>query len=117
MFRVLTPSGRLGISDVVAEDRPSPAERAERGSCVGCIAGALSRTEYLDGLTASGFTDPEVVFTHRAGPGLPGAIILATTPTLSQRCGPDEQGAGCAPAAKADCSRAETGRPATCGRR
>ena len=42
MFRVLAPGGRLGISDVVAEDHLSPAERAERGSYVGCIAGALS---------------------------------------------------------------------------
>ena len=72
MFRVLTPGGRLGISDVVAEDQLSPAERAERGSYVGCIAGALSRSEYLDGLTAAGFTDPEVVFTHEAAPGMHG---------------------------------------------
>jgi len=80
MFRVLTPGGRLGISDVVAEDHLSPAERAERGSYVGCIAGALSRTEYLDGLTAAGFTDPEVVFTHEAAPGMHGAIVRAVKP-------------------------------------
>jgi len=80
MFRVLTPGGRLGISDVVAEDHLSPAERAERGSYVGCIAGALSRTEYLDGLMAAGFTDPEVVFTHEAAPGMHGAIVRAVKP-------------------------------------
>jgi SAM-dependent methyltransferase len=80
MFRVLTPGGRLGISDVVAEDDLSPADRAERGSYVGCIAGALSRTEYLDGLTAAGFTDPEVVFTHEAAPGMHGAIVRAVKP-------------------------------------
>ena len=81
MFRVLTPGGRLGISDVVAEDELSPADRAERGSYVGCIAGALSRSEYLDGLTAAGFTDPEVVFTHEAAPGMHGAIVRAVKPT------------------------------------
>ena len=43
MFRVLAPGGRVGISDVVAEDELSPADRAGRGSYVGCIAGALSR--------------------------------------------------------------------------
>jgi SAM-dependent methyltransferase len=83
MFRVLTPGGRLGISDVVAEDDLSPAERAKRGSYVGCIAGALSRTEYLDGLTAAGFTDPEVQFTHEAAPGMHGAIVRATKPAAS----------------------------------
>jgi arsenite methyltransferase len=115
MFRVLTPGGRLGISDVVAENQLSPAERAERGSYVGCIAGALSRTEYLDGLTAAGFTDPEVVFTHQVGPGMHAAIIRATKPTPSQCCGPDEQAECCAPAAKPDCCAAETGHTAACG--
>ena len=82
MFRVLTPGGRLGISDVVAEDDLTPADRAERGSHVGCIAGALSRTEYLDGLTAAGFTDPEVVFTHEAASGMHGAIVRAVKPAV-----------------------------------
>src|ERR1700739_3485456 len=50
MYRVLVPGGRIGISDVVAEDDMSPADRAAAGSYVGCIAGALSRREYLDGL-------------------------------------------------------------------
>ncbi len=80
MFRVLTPGGRLGISDVVAEDHLSPAERADRGSYVGCIAGALSRVEYLEGLAAVGFTDAEVVFTHQVAPGMHGAIVRAAQP-------------------------------------
>jgi arsenite methyltransferase len=46
MFRVLVPGGRIGITDVVAEDRLSPADRSAAGSYVGCIAGALSRAEY-----------------------------------------------------------------------
>jgi arsenite methyltransferase len=80
MFRVLTPGGRIGISDVVAEDHLSPAQRAERGSYVGCIAGALSRAEYLDGLAAAGFTDAEVVYTHEAAPQMHAAIVRATKP-------------------------------------
>ena len=77
MFRVLVPGGRIGISDVVAEDDMSPADRAAAGSYAGCIAGALSRREYLEGLTAAGFADASVVFTAAAAPGLHSAIIRA----------------------------------------
>jgi len=77
IFRVLVPGGRIGISDIVAEDHMSPADRAAAGSYVGCIAGALSRAEYLDGLTAAGFADASVTFTTEAAPGLHAAIIRA----------------------------------------
>jgi arsenite methyltransferase len=80
MFRVLKPGGRIGISDVVAEDQLSSAERAERGEYAGCIAGALSRQEYLDGLAAVGFADASVRFTHEAEPEMHAAIIRATKP-------------------------------------
>jgi arsenite methyltransferase len=80
MFRVLVPGGRIGISDVVAEDQMSPADRAAAGSYVGCIAGALTRAEYLDGLAAAGFTDTSVTFTHEAAPGMHSAIIRAVKP-------------------------------------
>ena len=80
MFRVLAPGGRIGISDVVAEDHLSPADRAERGSYVGCIAGALSKREYLDGLRAVGFDEVSVTFTHEAAPGMHSAIVRAAKP-------------------------------------
>lgn len=83
MFRVLVCGGRIGISDVVAEDNLSAAERAERGSYVGCIAGALSQREYLDGLAAAGFTGATVTFTHEVAEGMHGAIVRATKPTTS----------------------------------
>jgi len=75
--RVLKPGGRVGVSDVVAEDRLSPDERAERGSFVGCIAGALSRGEYEAGLEAAGFEEIEVRFTHQVADGMHGAIVKA----------------------------------------
>jgi SAM-dependent methyltransferase len=75
--RVLEPGGRVGVSDVVAEDRLAPEQRAERGSYVGCIAGALSKAEYEAGLEAAGFDDVSVAFTHEVADGMHGAIVQA----------------------------------------
>ena len=80
LARVLGPGGRIGISDVVAEDRLSAEDRAERGSFVGCIAGALSKTEYETALEAVGFEDVSVEFTHAVSDGLHGAIVKARKP-------------------------------------
>jgi arsenite methyltransferase len=79
-FRVLKPGGRLGVSDIVAEDHLAPEQRAERGSYAGCIAGALSRAEYQTGLAEAGFTQVSVTFTHQVADGLHSAIIKATKP-------------------------------------
>jgi arsenite methyltransferase len=79
-FRVLRPGGRIGITDVVAEDHLSAEDRAERGAWVGCIAGALSKGEYEAQLAAAGFADISVSFTHQVGDGLRSAIIKATRP-------------------------------------
>jgi SAM-dependent methyltransferase len=78
--RVLRPGGRIGISDVVAENRLTPDVRAERGSFVGCIAGALSESEYRSGLEDVGLVDVEVQFTHRVADGMNGAIVRARKP-------------------------------------
>ena len=82
-FRVLRPGGRVGFSDVVAEDQLTTADRAERGSFSGCIAGAWARQEYLDGLAEAGFSDPSVRFTHEAAPQMHAAIVRATKPAAA----------------------------------
>ena len=85
--RVLKPGGRIGISDVVAEDHLTSEERAERGSYVGCIAGALSKSEYEAGLEAAGFEEVSVEFTHQVAEGMHGAIVKAVKTTKPESKG------------------------------
>jgi arsenite methyltransferase len=78
IHRVLRPGGRIGIADVVADDALTPRVRAERGTYVGCIAGALSFREYEQGLRDAGFVDISITATHEDVPGIHSAIIKAS---------------------------------------
>lgn len=87
-FRVLRPGGRIGVSDVVADDTLTTDERAERGDFVGCIAGALSFAEYRAGLEAAGFTGIDITPTHPVADGMHSAIIRATKPAAPDAARP-----------------------------
>ena len=80
MYRLLRPGGRIGITDVVTEDRLTDDERRERGSYVGCIAGALRLSEYLEGLRQAGFADVSITLTNEVGDGVHSANVKATKP-------------------------------------
>jgi arsenite methyltransferase len=80
MLRVLKPGGRIGISDVVADNELSEEEKLDRGSWVGCIAGALSFGEYAEGLERTGFVDVSIESTHSVGDGMHSATVKATKP-------------------------------------
>jgi arsenite methyltransferase len=77
MARVLRAGGRIGVSDVVADDDLTPEQRAERGSYVGCIAGALSFSEYTAGLQEAGFAEVSITPTNDIADGMHSAIIKA----------------------------------------
>ena len=78
MHRVLNRGGRLGITDVVADNGLTTEERAEHGSYVGCIAGALSFEEYERELKTAGFQNVSVTATHPVTDGMHSAIVKAT---------------------------------------
>jgi SAM-dependent methyltransferase len=84
MHRVLRPGGRIGISDVVADDALTPKQRAERGTYVGCIAGALSFEEYERGLRAAGFGEVSITSMNEPLPGMHSAIVKADKPRTSR---------------------------------
>jgi SAM-dependent methyltransferase len=79
-FRVLRSGGRLGITDILAEDRLTATERLERGAQAGCIAGAPSLAEYRGGLTRAGFTGITITSAQHGGDGVHSAIIRAVKP-------------------------------------
>ena len=81
IHRVLRSGGRIGISDIVADDSLTTEERAERGSWVGCIAGALSYSEYRDRLMGAGFSEISLTTSHQATDGMDSVIIKARKPT------------------------------------
>ncbi len=80
MFRVLRPGGRLGVSDVISADGLTPDERVKRGTYVGCIAGALSMSEYGDELMRAGFVDINIDLTHEMAEQIFGANVMARKP-------------------------------------
>jgi SAM-dependent methyltransferase len=89
--RILRPGGRIGITDIVADDSLSVAQRAERGSYAGCIAGALSITEFESGLRDAGLEDVSITPTHSVADGMFSAIVRATKPVHSTATRPERK--------------------------
>ncbi len=80
-FRVLRPGGRLGISDVIADDGFDPRQRGQAEQRAGCTSGTITPGEYHDLLMAAGFTGTSITATHDVGDGLHSAIIQAAKRT------------------------------------
>jgi SAM-dependent methyltransferase len=59
-FRVLKPGGRFAISDVVVRGEVPQQIRKSMELWVGCVAGALTDTEYQQKLAAAGFASIDI---------------------------------------------------------
>jgi hypothetical protein len=78
------------------------ATRQDMQSCTGCIAGALTRDEFTDALTAAGLTDITITETHRVHSAAASAIVRATKPDPGC-CSTTAQASCCEPSAKDGC--------------
>jgi len=59
-FRVLKPSGRLAVSDMVTQGQFTPAERADMAAWSGCITGSEDVADYVAAIRAAGFSEISV---------------------------------------------------------
>jgi SAM-dependent methyltransferase len=114
--RVLRPGGRFAVSDVIAADDLDEATRADVAAWTGCIAGALTESEFRAALAGAGFEDVEITPTHGVHALATAAIIRAGKPRPAACCTPVALAECCEPAAKEDCCGNSAGEaPPRCG--
>jgi SAM-dependent methyltransferase len=75
--RVLRPGGRFAVSDVIADPGMDEATRADMAQWTGCIAGALTRTDYERHLQDAGLVVVAIDETHRVHEHASSAIVRA----------------------------------------
>jgi arsenite methyltransferase len=66
--RVLRPGGRITISDVIADPGMDASTQTDMTRWTGCIAGALTKTQYEHDLTAAGLIDVAIIETTESTP-------------------------------------------------
>jgi arsenite methyltransferase len=79
--RVLRPGGRFAVSDVIADPDMDEATRADMAAWTGCVAGALTESEFRGALTSAGLEEIEIRETHRVHEHAAAAIIRAQKPS------------------------------------
>ena len=120
-FRVLKPGGRFAVSDVVMRGEMPARLRQDMLLWVGCVAGALQDSQYVEKLAAAGFEAIEIeptriyraedarelltgkgIDVNAVAPQVDGKFISAFVRAQKPAAAPDER-----PAATACCGQAE----------
>ena len=78
--RVLRPGGRVGVSDLVADDQTDAAAVAEAAASVGAITGVLRQSAYRAELEEAGLVAVAITATREVAAGVSSAIIRASRP-------------------------------------
>ena len=60
VFRVLTPGGKLAVSDIVTDGPLPESIKKSLSAWAGCVAGAVEAKDYIGMMVAVGFTDVTV---------------------------------------------------------
>lgn len=113
--RVLRPGGRFAVSDVVADEGMDENTRRDLAAWTGCIAGALTRSEFAAALSEAGFEEVTITETHRVHEKAAAAIVTARVPGGEECCGPAAAAVCCEPHEKQDCCGGEGAAAGSCG--
>ena len=78
---MLKPGGRFSVPDVIADSDMDDATRADMEQWTGCIAGALTETEFRVAVSEAGLGSIQICATHRVHAHATSAIIRAHKPS------------------------------------
>ncbi len=80
MYRVLRPGGRIAVADIVAHQELGREQSSDLAAWSACMAGALTREQYVRGLEEAGFTSISIEDSHHVARGFSSVVVMAAKP-------------------------------------